>query len=556
MQKIRRFLLISLLLLFVIVAVIFSIGLWNGSGSPLDFLAGQFEPEPRRLDRTISLSGGQAAPYAVEVTVNSSHPIAEVSPNYLSFSIDASQVTGGKWWNPDAQGKEMGSGTVHAPLYDFNRPRLDMLTQALSPAYLRVGGSESDKIFYDLESAGSTAPPPPPGYKSVLTRQQWDSLNAYAQRNNLEVVFTLNAGPGTRQTSQDWDSKNAEELIAYTAQQGYPVKVWELGNELNIFWFVHGFSAQIPTRQYQQDLQAARALIGKDMPQARLGGQGSAIWPVLGEPLSLFYGFMPRYLEQSGSLVDQVSWHYYPQQSRRGPIASRRAYPSRLLDPKNLDEAGLWADRIRSWRDAYAPGKPIWLGETGNAQFGGEPGLSDVYLGGLWWLDELGLLAQKDTQVVVRQTLSGMNYGMIEDETLIPRPDYWNSLLWKRLMGAQVYEVNVKGENGAKLRAYAHGGNATAAPSAPQGSVTVLLINIDPQKNASVQVKGIAAQTARLYEITSADIFGQVIQVNGQDLKINLQGQLPDLTSLARTVSPGAEITIHPLSYTFIQFVP
>jgi heparanase 1 len=274
-------------------------------------------------------------------------------------------------------------------------------------------------------------------------------------------------------------------------------------------------------------------------------------WPVLGEPLSLFYGFLPGYLQQSGSLVDQISWHYYPQQSRRGPIASRRASPSRLLDPKNLDEAGLWADRMRTWRDAYAPGKPIWLGETGNAQFGGEPGLSDVYLGGLWWLDELGLLATKDTQVVVRQTLSGMNYGMIDDETLTPRPDYWNSLLWKRLMGTQVYPVKVSGENNSRLRAYAQSGAAAA-----DGSVTVLLINIDPLQNASVQLKGLENKTVRIDEITSADILGQGLLLNGQKLEISQNGLLPDLASLGRPESAGSQLILHPLSYTFIQYLP
>ena len=293
MNKKLRILFISVLILVALIAALVTVALWNGSGGLLDFVSGQFPSEPRQLDSAISQNGGKGTPYAVNVTVDATRTIGEVSPEYLSFSIDASQVTGGKWWNPSGAGQEMGSGTVHAPLFDFNRSRLDLLTQALSPAYLRIGGSESDKVYYNLQAEGSVSSLPA-GYQSVLTRAQWDALNAFAVRNNLQVVFTLNAGPGTRQTSPDWNGKNAAELIAYTAQQGYPVKVWELGNELNIFWFVHGFKAQISTSQYHTDLQDARDLINKTMPQARLGGQGSAIWPVLGEPLSLFYGFFNR----------------------------------------------------------------------------------------------------------------------------------------------------------------------------------------------------------------------------------------------------------------------
>jgi heparanase 1 len=335
-------------------------------------------------------------------------------------------------------------------------------------------------------------------------------------------------------------------LMAYTAGKGYPIAAWELGNELNIFWFVHGFKAQVSTGQYRQDLQSARALVNQYTPTARLAGQGSAIWPVLGEPLSLFYGFLPASLQASGSQVDQVSWHYYTQQSRRGPIASRRAFPARLLNPKNLDEAGLWADRMRAWRDAYAPGKPIWLGETGNAQFGGEPGLSDAYLSGLWWLDELGLLAAKDTRVVVRQTLSGMNYGMIDDATLQPRPDFWYSLLWKRLMGQKVYRASVEGS--PHLRAYAQ-----STPSQADGTLTVLLINLDPQSSAQVTLPGWENLPYDVYEVNGPDLFGQDVLLNGQALKIGEDLQIPPTPGASHSAAPGTPlIQVHPLSYTFV----
>lgn len=302
-------------------------------------IAGQFESEPKQLQRDISAKGGTST-YTVTVSVDTTKPVAQIAPEYLSFAIDMSQVNGGKWWNPQAQQVEIGSGTVNARIFDFNRPKLDMLTRALAPAYLRIGGSESDKAYYDLKTDEWIAPSIPPKYQSVMTRKEWDAVNAFAARNHLQVVFTLNAGPGSRKSDGSWNSDNAAELIAYTTKQHDPVAVWELGNELNIFWFVHGFSAQVSIDQYDRDLQAARLLVKQSTPSAQFAGQGSAFWPLLGEPLSALYGYLPGYLARSGALVDHVSWHYYPQQSRRGPIASRRAYPSRLLDPKNLDEAG------------------------------------------------------------------------------------------------------------------------------------------------------------------------------------------------------------------------
>ena len=545
-----RKLIIVLSAIIVLFVMVISLALWNANGNILDVITGQLEPGPETLQKDISVTGGQSQPaYNISVKVDLSKPISTVSKQYLSFAIDLSQVVGGKWWNPNASSTETGSGTVHAPIFDFNRKKLDVLASALAPAYLRIGGSESDKAYYDLSSNPGQPTAPPKGYQSVMTAKEWDDVNAFANRNGLQVTFTLNAGPSARKSDGSWDGSNAAELLAYSAQHRYPVAIWELGNELNIFWFVHGLKAQVPIVQYDKDLKAARTLVEQSEPDARFAGQGSAFWPVLGEPLSLFYGYMPDYLKQSGSLVDQVSWHYYPQQSRRGPIASRRAYPSRLLDPRNLDEVGYWADKIRNWRDLYAPGKPIWLAETGNAQFGGEPGLSDVYLSGLWWKDELGILARKGHAVVVRQTLSGMDYGMINDSDLSPRPDYWNSLMWKRLMGSQVYSVQVSGDNSNRLRAYAH---ASAADETK--SVTVLTINIDPQRDATVSFPGFENNSYDVYQINAPDIFGGKVLLNNNQLALTSDNAVPEIHGESRQSQGIPTVTVHPLSYTFVTF--
>jgi heparanase len=540
----RRPLLYIALFLIVLIVAISTLGLWNAKGNWIDLIRGQLPAEPRQLKTTASQDGGQGQPYLVTVQVDLSAAVGEVAPEFLSFSIDASQVTGGKWWDPAAKGQELGTGSVHAPLFDFNRVQLDTLVAGLAPAYLRVGGSESDKVFYDMQPADSSPRPPANGYQSVLTREEWDALNAFAQRLGLKVVFTLNDGPANRDSAGQWNGANAADLLAYTAQKEYPVSVWELGNEVNNFWFVFGPKNQITTAQYAQDLLKVRQLVNQITPTARLGGQGSMFWPVLGEPLNFFYGFMPAYLQQSGAVVDIVSWHYYPQQSRRGPVATRRASPARLLDPANLDEAGYWADKLRVWRDSNAPGKPLWLGETGNAQFGGEPGLSDVYLADLWWLDELGLMARKGMQVVVRQTISGSNYGLIDDVTLAPRPDYWASLLWKRLMGPQVYAASAVGAGANRLRVYAQ--------AAPDGQLGMVLINLDPEQNAAVSLPWLKGKAYTLYSVTAQDIFGQEVALNGRPLRLAPSGELPEIVGASQPPSDQPRVTLHPLSYTFI----
>ncbi len=519
---------------------------WRGSGSVFDVVAGQFQPETTIDRRDVSLRGSDLAPYRVRAMVDVSTPIHRVAAEYLSFSIDTSQIVGGKWWNPNAEVKETGSGSEPAEVFDFDRPRLDLLTSALAPAYLRIGGSEADKTSYHLTAGTAATNSSPNGYESTMALARWNRVAAFARRNGLKLIFTLNAGPASRGPDGAWKGEDAAELIEHTARQGHPVEVWELGNELNLFWYHYGLRHRVSAAQYARDLERLRAILDQHMPRARIGGQGAAFWPIVGEPMALLFGFTRDYIREAGEVVDLVSWHYYPQQSRRGPVAVRKASPSRLLDPEHLDEAGHWARVLRRLRDAHAPGKPIWLGETGNAQFGGEPGVSDVYVGGLWWLDQLGLLAANGHDVVVRQTLSGLDYGMIDSGTLEPRPDYWNSLLWKRLMGREVYAATAEGEGARKLRIYAHSGG--------DGSITVLAINLDPERAARVELPDFADRPRTVYLVQTPDVLGRELLLGGRPLELFDGPVLPELEGRRSKGEGVPTVTVPPLSYAFVVF--
>jgi heparanase len=545
-------LLITPAILLLLAFALLRLGLQGGSGGLRDVLAGQFTPQPACLERdsTVQIVSSPETD-AVQATIHLDRPVAEVSTRYLSFAIDMSQIVGGKWWNPPADRSEWSSGSVPAPVFDLDRPQLDRLVRALAPAYLRLGGSESDKVYYDLRAGSQDHPSVPPGYQSVLPRAQWDAACAFARRNDLRLVFTLNAGPTARDHAGRWTGANAGELLAYTAKQNYEVSAWELGNEVNVFFAVLGPRSQISVEQYGHDLKVARALIARHTPGVRLAGQGSAFWPVVGEPLSFYFGFLPAYLRKAGKLLDLITWHYYPQQSRRAPMATRRAHPSRLLDPRTLDEAAHWAAQINAWRDEYAAGTPIWLGETGNAQSGGEPGISDAYLGGLWWLDQLGLVARYGHRVMVRQTLAGMNYGLLDDQDLHPRPDYWNSLLWKRLMGPQVLDVALSGPGADRLRLYAH----TAANDCP-GAVSLLALNLDPRRGRILTFPDLAGRPYESYEISTPDILGTTLLLNREPLHLLGDGSVPQLVGIDHAPAGSPVQRLGPLSYAFLRFLP
>lgn len=60
-----------------------------------------------------------------------------------------------------------------APL-DFSRPELMALARALAPAYLRVGGTEADDLYYDFAPRQPDAPLLA-GYKLVPSPTVWDA---------------------------------------------------------------------------------------------------------------------------------------------------------------------------------------------------------------------------------------------------------------------------------------------------------------------------------------------------------------------------------------------
>jgi hypothetical protein len=149
--------------------------------------------------------------------------------------------------------------------------------------------------------------------------------------------------------------------------------------------------------------------------------------------------------------------------------------------------------------------------------------------------------------VVVRQTLAGSDYGMIEPETLAPRPDYWNSVLWKRLMGREVYAAEVTGDRSGRLRAYTH------ATPGPAGSVTVLLINLDPERAAAVSLPQFDGKPYALFRLDAPDLYGRDLRLNGETLRLSEDGALPQLDGAEPTPGP-AQVILAPLTYAFAVF--
>jgi len=464
-----------------------------------------------------------------------------LGPNYLSLTIDTSVLIGGHWWGESRGTKEGLSRDTTLPL-DLENHELAKWSAPLAPCLIRVGGTEADRIGYGFHhdaEAGEVPVPPASGEPFVLKGKLWEQFNLWAKKLAFEVLFTVSAGPETRNPDGSWDSTGAQRLIRNTVRKGYPVVAWEFGNEFNAYPFLYGLQRSVPNRQYLKDFAVFANLVRLLAPGTLTVGPASAIWPLIGEPNPIIpaLGRSP-----AAAFLDVLSFHYYPQQSSRGAVAIRRAKETTLLNARNLNGAARWMRYSkRSLSRGPARDAEIWLTEAGHALYGGQPGVSDTWLSTPWWLDQLGLLAQSGASGVFRQSLVGGDYGLLDPKDFSPRPDYFASLLWKRCMGPQVHLPPTVVGRDKRLRAYHH--------SHANGTQTMLVINLHRRRSSLVDL---GTGTFRVQLLESVGGFAsRRIALNGAELTTST-GLLRIRKEKPETLQ--GEIKLPPLSCAFVEF--
>jgi hypothetical protein len=110
----------------------------------------------------------------------------------------------------------------------LTEPNLVFLAQSLSPAVLRVGGSEGDEVIYETPGV-----PCPPNTSFCLTAQRWIEINQFAQATGNKLAFGLNAMAGRENKTCPlcpWDPTNAAAFLAASKAAGITPFAFEFGN--------------------------------------------------------------------------------------------------------------------------------------------------------------------------------------------------------------------------------------------------------------------------------------------------------------------------------------
>ncbi|KAI3766889.1 hypothetical protein L2E82_16967 [Cichorium intybus] len=507
------------------------------------------------------------------LVINGTSPMAYTDASYICATID--------WWpNSKCDYHQCPWGSSSALNLDLSHPFLAKAVQAFKHMRIRVGGSLQDQVLYNI--GGFTGPCHPFtkmkgglfGFsKGCLHMSRWDELNQFFNKTRALVTFGLNALHGRHQLKKgvwggDWNSTNARDFIKYTVSKGYQIDSWEFGNELS----GKGIGAMVDAKQYATDLIELRGIIDKSYRNFRSK-------PLLVAPGGFFdKQWFSKMLQVSGSeIVNVMTHHMY----NLGPGVDPNLV-KKILDPHFLSRASVIFTDLQETIQTDGPWASSWVGESGGAYNSGGRHVSDTFVNSFWYLDQLAMAAKYHTKVYCRQTLIGGNYGLLNRTTFIPNPDYYSALVWDRLMGTGV--LNVERVNIAPhLRTYAH-------CSKQKTGITVLLINLSNHTNFKLDVHNIMNMnlhttqqntskektsfvdgikktvswvglkstdedmTREEYHLTpqNGDIKSKTMLLNGVPLNLTENGDVPSFRPVM--VKVDSTISIAPLSIKFLRF--
>jgi heparanase 1 len=456
--------------------------------------------------------------------------LGQVDARFVSYNVEAVEVTGGRFWAPfKSMPKNVGAiapgnfGGIRgddarfqyrAPI-DLTNAKLRKLASALGPSYVRVSGSWRNSTFFqdDDQPALKT---PPAGFQNVMTRAQWKGVVDFARAVDGEIVASVSTSPGTHDAEGVWTTDHAKQWLDYTKSIGGHIAATEYMNEPTIM-NMRGVAGHYGAKEYARDSKIFAEFLRKESPGTLYLGPSSASEgvpqtpPLPGGRLTSTETLM----KEIGPLYDGFSYHVYYTRSHRCS-GNRGTDVNNVLTQDWLDRGRVANQFFTDLRDRFLPGKDIWLTETGEASCGGDTWAAE-FVDSFRLLDQFGVLAQKGVKSIMYNTLASSDYGMLDEETYEPRPNYWAALLWKRTMGTRSLDPSLAPTT--DLRVYAQ-----CMKDRP-GGVSLLLLNVS---RTSAQTVQIPADGTR-YTLSSPELLSQTVMLNGRELKVAADGTVPQL---------------------------
>jgi heparanase 1 len=480
--------------------------------------------------------------------------VGSIDERYQSYNIEMLEITGGMFWKPygsASNGQTAGASErssvpagMDANLYEYRPPvdlsnsKLRKLAAALGPAYVRVSGTWANTMYFADADPAPTSPPS--GFNGVLSRERWKGVVDFAAATDTRIVTSMAISPGVRDAAGVWMSGQARGFLDYTRSVGGDIAAAEFMNEPTMAT-MGGAPKGYDAAAFGRDFKLFASVARQADSGMRILGPGS-VGETTASDAMIHYGSQGviatrDMLAQMGTDIDAFSYHHYGAASLR--CAATPGMPQTSADAALSEEWLARTDQTlafyRNLRDKFEPGKPMWVTETADAACGGNPWAS-TFLDTFRYLDQLGRLAKQGVQVVIHNTLAASDYGLLDQKTLDPRPNYWGALLWRRLMGATVLDPGVEIAEGRHV--YVHCSRGTP------GGVTLLVINSSRTETA-VEMP----LESKRYTLSAEPLLNGDVELNGAALKVDDSGDLPAIEGAA---TAAGSISFAPGTITFL----
>jgi len=476
--------------------------------------------------------------------------IGVIDERFQSYNVEMVEVTGGRFWKPYAAKAEEKQPSGNQPagldssLFQYRQPidlsnaRLRKLAAALGPAYVRVSGTWANATYF--QNSDDPAPAKPPkGFNGVLTRQQWKGVVDFTNAVNARLVTSFATSTGTRDAAGLWTPEQARQIVAYTKSLGGSIAAAEFMNEPNMpegAATPKGYDAAA----YGRDIAVFRAFAKETLPDMVFLGPGAAGEGTLIVPGAMRLLTSVDLMTATGPVFDAFSYHSYGGVSSRCGMFGKAATTSAeaALSEEWLARPGQVIDFYGGLRDRFEPGKPLWNTETAQTACGGDRWAS-TFLDSFRYLNQLGLSAKRGVQVHMHNTLASSDYGLLDETTYAPRPNYWAALLWRKFMGTTVLDPGPSPT--PSLHLYAH------CLRGDPGGVALLAINASKTEAVTIDVPSASER----YTLTAPDLTGQVVDLNDRELKLRANDALPPLRGMN---AQAGKVNLVPASITFLAF--
>jgi len=477
----------------------------------------------------------------VTIAPDAMKPVGTVSDRFLSYNVEMVEVTGGRFWRPYKDGKREGDDRYeYRPPLDLSDARLTKLAAALGPAYVRISGTWANATYFDPDNASKGKAPQ--GFDTVLTGEQWRGAVDFARAVDARIVTSFATSPGVRDDTGVWQpAAQADRLITFTKSLGAEIAAAEYANEPETVELTQAPDGYTPA-DYRRDYGRFHDWLRQASPSTLILAPGAA---ELGQPTQFLRKWASSYtvfdrddlIAAGPDRPDAVSFHFYGGASQRcGEIPFIGYGKEDALSDSWLRQIDKAIAVTAGLRDRVAPGAPLWLTETGETACGGNPWaatFTDVFR----FTDQVARSARQGVQVYIHNTLAASDYGLLDETTHAPRPNYWAAWLWRALMGTKVLDA---GQGTTGLHLYAH------CLRDARGGVAVLAINLDEREKRSLRLSA----PAQLYSLREGATPAQTL-LNGTPLQLGPDDILPIASGVS--VETGS-LELLPKSVNFITF--